>query len=255
MVTTQYRFQRKDGSWCTLEASRTCITDDGTKEIVSNVRDITERTEMENALRISQERFRDFAVTAADFFWEMDANLRFTYISERFQEKTRWTADSALGRSQAEVFASHLDDTEMWKRHLLDLEARRPYYDFETKQLYVDGSVRVFRDSSKPIYDDQGDFVGYRGATRDVTDAHVLAEKLSYQASHDMLTGLINRQHFDERLQRVIDTAQVENTEHMLCYLDLDQFKVINDTCGHVAGDVLASSAGECASVADKKPR
>ncbi len=77
-----------------------------------------------------------------------------------------------------------------------------------------------------------------------MTDAHILTEKLSYQASHDMLTGLTNRQHFDERLRRVLDSARIDNSEHVLCYLDLDQFKIINDTYGHVAGDGLLRKLG-----------
>jgi diguanylate cyclase (GGDEF)-like protein len=67
----------------------------------------------------------------------------------------------------------------------------------------------------------------------------MLAEKLTHQATHDALTNLINRSEFERRLQRVLQTAEANKTEHVLCYLDLDQFKVINDTCGHLAGDEL----------------
>ena len=73
----------------------------------------------------------------------------------------------------------------------------------------------------------------------DVTEARSLSKQISYQASHDMLTGLINRHEFEDRLDRVLVTARSLSTENALCYLDLDQFKLINDTCGHVAGDEL----------------
>ena len=73
----------------------------------------------------------------------------------------------------------------------------------------------------------------------DITDARELSEQLSYQASHDALTGLVNRRAFEQRLQQLLEKAQTEKTEHVFCYLDLDQFKVINDTCGHTAGDEL----------------
>ncbi len=63
--------------------------------------------------------------------------------------------------------------------------------------------------------------------------------KLSYQASHDMLTGLINRREFEVRLERALSSAQHQGREHALCYMDLDQFKIVNDSCGHVAGDEL----------------
>jgi diguanylate cyclase (GGDEF)-like protein len=73
----------------------------------------------------------------------------------------------------------------------------------------------------------------------DVTAARQLQREISHQAAHDSLTGLVNRREFEQRLSRVLDTARNEASEHALCYLDLDQFKVINDTCGHAAGDEL----------------
>jgi diguanylate cyclase (GGDEF)-like protein len=73
----------------------------------------------------------------------------------------------------------------------------------------------------------------------DVTDAHELAVRVSYQAAHDALTGLVNRREFEARLARVFDAMREGTREHALIYLDLDQFKVVNDTCGHAAGDEL----------------
>ncbi len=78
----------------------------------------------------------------------------------------------------------------------------------------------------------------------DVTEARNLSEQLSYQASHDALTGLVNRREFERRLHRILNVARNDHTEHAFCYLDLDQFKIINDTCGHVAGDELLRQLG-----------
>ena len=74
---------------------------------------------------------------------------------------------------------------------------------------------------------------------QDVTEVHRVASELSHQATHDALTGLVNRREFEERLKRLLETVRGEGGKHVLCYVDLDQFKVINDTCGHVAGDEL----------------
>ncbi len=76
-------------------------------------------------------------------------------------------------------------------------------------------------------------------AMEDVTSFRHLSTRLSYQASHDALTGLINRREFDQRLQRLLESARTEGVSHALAYMDLDQFKVVNDSCGHVAGDEL----------------
>jgi len=79
----------------------------------------------------------------------------------------------------------------------------------------------------------------------DITEAYNLSQQLTYQASHDPLTGLVNRREFENRLKRVLDTVHRSDDEHALCYLDLDQFKIVNDTCGHVAGDELLKQLGE----------
>lgn len=79
----------------------------------------------------------------------------------------------------------------------------------------------------------------------DITEARDLSEKIAYQASHDMLTGLANRGEFDRYVKEAIKLAYTDNSDHVFCYLDLDQFKVINDTCGHLAGDELLRQLGE----------
>ncbi|MBV1881447.1 MAG: EAL domain-containing protein [Pseudomonadales bacterium] len=90
-----------------------------------------------------------------------------------------------------------------------------------------------------PIYKGQEDITGYVIVIHDVTEVHQWSQKLMFEASHDSLTGLVNRAEFEARLQQAIKIAEELNTEHVLCYLDLDQFKIVNDTCGHAAGDEL----------------
>ena len=101
------------------------------------------------------------------------------------------------------------------------------------------GGQRIWIFSVSPLGETPG---GERLAitmAADVTEAEQLSEQLQYQATHDALTGLVNRREFEVRLERVLETTRSHATEHALCYLDLDQFKIINDTCGHMAGDEL----------------
>jgi diguanylate cyclase (GGDEF)-like protein/PAS domain S-box-containing protein len=79
----------------------------------------------------------------------------------------------------------------------------------------------------------------------DITETRRLSEKIAYQASHDELTGLVNRRQFDIHIQNLVLEAQANDSYHVLCYLDLDQFKIVNDTCGHLAGDELLRQLGE----------
>ncbi len=90
-----------------------------------------------------------------------------------------------------------------------------------------------------PLLDPQGKSMGWVIALQDITQHNRLQEQLTFQAVHDTLTGLINRREFEKRLEQFIFDAQKDKTHHLLCYLDLDQFKLVNDTCGHRAGDAL----------------
>lgn len=90
-----------------------------------------------------------------------------------------------------------------------------------------------------PVHDRERHCVGTVLVFHDVTEIRGIARRMSYQASHDSLTGLVNRQEFERRLRRLLENARSEARFHALCYLDLDQFKAVNDTCGHIAGDEL----------------
>lgn len=89
-----------------------------------------------------------------------------------------------------------------------------------------------------PIFDDDGKVVSIVAEAQDITDQKKIERKISFQASHDSLTGLINRYEFERRLSQLIDKAEVPD-KHFVLYMDLDQFKIVNDTCGHTAGDEL----------------
>ncbi|MGH9360562.1 MAG: EAL domain-containing protein, partial [Thermoanaerobaculia bacterium] len=102
-----------------------------------------------------------------------------------------------------------------------------------------DGVEFVIRDSVAPIRDHRGWITGSVVVFKDVTELRGMEREVRFLARHDALTGLLNRREFERRLERAIETAQHEGGEHALLYLDLDEFKLVNDTCGHLAGDEL----------------
>ncbi len=201
--------------------------------------EMADRIRAEGALRHSERRFKDFAETAADWFWEMGPDLRFSYLSDRFQEVMGLPRREMIGRSLADLYAGQEEDLERWRNHTEDLAAHRSFADFEIHWHRLDGGLRFLSFSGRPVFDQSGRFEGYRGIAHDVTDAKRLAEQMAHQASHDALTGLVNRREFEHRLERVLSTCKEQGSSHALCYLDLDRFKVVNDTCGHAAGDEL----------------
>ena len=113
--------------------------------------------------------------------------------------------------------------------------AQRSLFDFTlTKK---DGTKFEVEHTIAPIIDRHEDVLGAVIILRDVTEVRTMEKRLSYQASHDALTGLINRREFEVRLQQIIRNAITEDVSHSICFLDLDKFKIINDTSGHAAGD------------------
>ena len=109
----------------------------------------------------------------------------------------------------------------------------------ETLLIRPDGHKVAISNSAAPIRDHNGAIIGAIMVFHDVGHTRKLARQLSFQASHDALTGLYNRREFEQRLHGALESARRDRVEHALCYLDLDQFKVVNDVCGHVAGDEL----------------
>ena len=214
---------------------------DGTLDrLMGLTQDITGRTRALAMSRASQDRFRDFAETAADFFWEVDADLRFTDACIHFEVAIGLEEGSATGVALPLLW-TELSAGELDPKLRADLDARRPFQDAEVRWQLRRDTVVTIALSGRPIYEN-GVFAGYRGSGRDVTDLHALAARLAYQASHDELTGLTNRREFERQLADLCGrepAADAVPDSHVLCFLDLDQFKVVNDTCGHVAGDEL----------------
>ena len=108
-----------------------------------------------------------------------------------------------------------------------------------------DGMAIPIEATAAPMRNDSGEIVGAVMVFQDVSQERKLSRQLSYQASHDMLTGLFNRRMFEEQLEAALLNVGVEDRNHALCYVDLDQFKIVNDTCGHVAGDELLRQLGD----------
>ncbi len=99
------------------------------------------------------------------------------------------------------------------------------------------GDERSVELTVTPLRAHKSEISGTVIVVRDVSEVRGLARQMSYQASHDALTGLVNRREFERRLEESLETAHANGVRHVLCYLDLDRFKVVNDTCGHMAGD------------------
>ncbi|HEU0187598.1 MAG TPA: EAL domain-containing protein [Gallionellaceae bacterium] len=118
-------------------------------------------------------------------------------------------------------------------------EGRLPYPSRTMVLIRADGREYYVEPNSAPIHDADGRSSGVALVFRDVSQARELTRQLSHQVTHDALTGLLNRREFEYEVRQAMRDVQVNNSEHSLLYMGLDQFKLINDTCGHIAGDEL----------------
>ena len=239
LVDFEVQRRRVDGSrwWVSLN-SRPIELNNSSYTVVWH-HDVTARKLAEDGLRHSEEQFRDYAETAADLFWELDSELRYRRFEGHSEELLGVPVTAVLGQRMEEFWHSR-EGNELRSGALTRLlEQHRYLKNIEVYWNHANGERRTINISGKPLFNAAGQFTGYRGICRDVSEFHRLTQQLFYQARHDPLTSLINRREFEERAAQLLHTAHTSGAQHVLCYLDLDQFKVVNDTCGHVAGDEL----------------
>lgn len=191
-------------------------------------------------LQANEQRLRHYVKAASDFFYELDATLSFRVASTGMASVLGIPREYIVGRSLTQLLdhPANINDEGHWKEHLQHLGDRLPFRDFEFRWS-AGGETRVVRYSGIPVYDRSKRFAGYRGVGCDVTASVRLAETTAYHANHDALTGLVNRRSFENTLRRALELSRRDRESHALCFMDLDSFKIINDTCGHQAGDEL----------------
>ncbi len=178
----------------------------------------------------------------ADGVITTDINGKIEYLNPMAQTLCGCSLDEARGKDIREVFnpVSDSDDEDI-EHPVLTCLAQGENLTVPMIRMLTRHDQQEFaiRESVSPICDSQGNVVGAVLAIHDITQIREMSRRLSYQATHDSHTGLINRREFEKRLDKAIQQSQQQGTEHILCYLDLDQFKIINDTSGHIAGDAL----------------
>jgi diguanylate cyclase (GGDEF)-like protein/PAS domain S-box-containing protein len=206
--------------------------------------DITERKRAEQAVFEEKERAEVTLQSIGDAVISTDADGRIEYMNPVAENLTGWNADEARGRAIAEVLnlvseQKHEPLENPLLRALGRGEGRAEGAGDTSVLVTRSGQEIAIQESAAPICDRQGRMIGAVIVFHDVTKERRLKRALAYQASHDALTGLINRREFDSRLQAAVQRAQRGEDQHALLYIDLDQFKVVNDTCGHQAGDRL----------------
>jgi diguanylate cyclase (GGDEF)-like protein/PAS domain S-box-containing protein len=244
----EQRAKTSDGWRWLAWADKTVLDATGKPESIVGVgRDISAQKALEQALHMEREKALVTLHSIGDAVISTDAKGRVELLNPIAEALTGWSANEVIGRPLKEFFL------------IIDQETRKPIPDPVERCLdegqivnLADHTILVSRSfdelaievTAAPIAMGQHEVVGVVLVFRDVSEARKLSQQVSYQATHDPLTGLINRTELERRLARVLETAHSESTQNAFCYLDLDQFKLVNDTCGHVAGDELLRQLG-----------
>ena len=240
----ELEFLRAEGSTGWLAAKGEAVFDDGGKvtSLRGTVQDISHQRALVQQLEQQHELLHVTLQSIGDAVITTNGVGEVTWLNPVAERMTGWLNEEACGRPLAQVF------------HIVHEETRRPSPDpvehcihqgsiagltERTVLISRTGEEFGIEDSAAPIRGKQGDLLGVVLVFHDVTEQRRLSGEMSYRATHDALTGLTNRAEFEARLARTLDKAHQEQSEHALMFIDLDQFKLVNDACGHSAGDQL----------------
>ncbi|MDX1406042.1 MAG: EAL domain-containing protein [Woeseiaceae bacterium] len=244
-----HRMKHQNGEWRWMTSRAKARQDEKGRliRLLGVEVDITERKLYEEALFREKESAQITLRSIGDGVITTDAECNVEYINPVAEELTGWKVDDASGRPIDEIFRGFHEETCEPLENPLAVAIRRSRSIKSVRPTLLirrDGNELYIESTASPIRDGKGEVTGGVLVFHDVSESRELNRRLSYHASHDILTGLVNRAEFESRLERALKSAKAREASYALCYLDLDQFKIVNDSCGHSAGDALLGQLG-----------
>jgi diguanylate cyclase (GGDEF)-like protein len=192
---------------------------------------------------------REYESSDADWLWQTNTQLAFQNVSARFARAIGRTMEELEGMSMLDLLKDVPRADQSTRRSLAAAEAtmaRREAFTELVVGFPVGDCIKSIELSARPTFNKQGRFIGYHGVGADVTGARQAADRIAHMAGHDALTGLPNRLQLLDNLGAALDAARIRNGECAILLVDLDRFKSVNDSLGHVAGDHLLKEVSRC---------
>ena len=229
------------GMWAELYSRR--IVFRGEAAFLTVARDVTHRKSLEASLGRGKLQARITLESIGEGVITTDLNGTIDYMNEAAEHLIGATRSAGLGKRLLDLIAlvDEVDRSSLGDPVAKCLSERRRINLGRRALLLSKQASREFSTelTASPIRAPDGEIGGCVVIFHDVSELRGLAREMSYQASHDALTGLVNRTEFERRLEAALDSARGEGVGHVVSYLDLDRFKLVNDSCGHIAGDNL----------------
>jgi diguanylate cyclase (GGDEF)-like protein/PAS domain S-box-containing protein len=244
-----HRMRHRNGEWRWVSSRAKAVTDSHGRllRLIGVELDITEQRLYEEALFREKESAQITLQSIGDGVITTNAASIIDYINPVAEQLTGWRLEDAMGKPVEEVFRVFHEETCEPLENPLGLAVRRTRAIKSVRPTLLirrDGNELYVDSTAAPIRDGAGRTAGGVLVFHDVSESRELNRRLSYHASHDLLTGLVNRREFESRLERALKSAKARESSYALCYLDIDQFKIVNDSCGHSAGDALLGQVG-----------
>ena len=244
-----HRMRHQNGDWRWMSSRAKAVLDKNGRliRLLGVEVDITERKLYEEALFREKESAQITLQSIGDGVITTDAACNVEYVNPVAEDLTGWKVDNGSGRPIDEIFRGFHEETCEPLENPLSVAIRRDRAIKSVRPTLLirkDGNELYIESTASPIRDGKGNVTGGVLVFHDVSESRELNRRLSYHASHDILTGLVNRREFENRLERALKSARARETSYAVCYLDLDQFKIVNDSCGHSAGDALLGQLG-----------
>ncbi|EDZ61401.1 diguanylate cyclase/phosphodiesterase (GGDEF/EAL) with PAS/PAC sensor(s) [Sulfurimonas gotlandica GD1] len=187
-------------------------------------------------IQYSEHRFQQLVESSDDFIWEVNAHGVYKYASKQVENILGYTSQEVVGKTPFDFMTTE-EAKKVAVKFMKLIEQEERIVNLENINIHKDGHEVYLLTSGTPFFDERGKILGYRGIDRDITPLKQKQKEIEHLAFYDTLTGLANRQNINDRISQEINYTRRNNFESALLFLDLDDFKVINDTHGHDHGD------------------